>query len=745
MTLATDLGWLRARVRVRRRSDAPRRVLAASLAPALCLAAIGLSVRASAAATVPAALSELSRRLASNRSAANFRALQSYADGTDGANRDLALHAIGMARYDARDYPAAESAFAAISGRVAWRREYAAYYRARCIVLAEDFARALGPLERFLAEFPGSRFVPAATRLRVESFLRLRRRDEARAVLASLGGRLDAPVRLYLAGRVEHLDGNLLKAVKLYREAYYFHPFSDQAEASSSLLDSLRARMGGAYPSAPADWRLARAEALLAGRSYARASAEFARALAGGLAGGERDRAVILRGHSDYSRGSDAAAYSALAKARPGDPELEARRLYLLAALERRRRLVRPMLSSLSKLALRHGSSPWYQEALLSIGNFYYLRDDRTEYPRMFRRLVEAFPDGRHAPYAHWKLCWRAWLDRSAERWDLLAEHVRRYPGSATASAALYWLGRLRQLEGRATDASSYFHAVARSFPHYYYGGLARKRLGGSAGRPPETQLSRELAEMVPAARQLASEPRPATRNIVDVSTVLYLIGRDSDARRELERVDYRQADAHFAGLGLGRIHAGRGRHYLGVRAVKRYAFGYLRFPLEALDAEYWRYLYPLGWEDELRARAGRHRLDPYLVAGLIRQESEFDPAAKSRAGALGLMQIMPGTGRGLFRRLGIPGFSTRKLTIPDVSLRLGTFHLKQVLDQFGGQAEKALAAYNAGNSRVAQWMQFGPYRDLEEFVETIPFSETRGYVQAVLRNRAAYARIYGE
>ena len=678
-------------------------------------------------------------------SAADFRAARAYADSASGSESDLALHAIGMARYAAKEYAAAEKAFAEVGGDSGWLREYASYYRARCIVLSEEFERALAPLSRFGQQFPRSRFAPAAERLRVESLIRLKRLDEARSLLDPEGTRLEAPVRMYLAGRVEHLDGNLPPAVKLYRQAYYYHPFSDQAAASETQLNRLRASMGSAYPDAPGAWRLARAEKLYDGRSFAKASDEFTRALGAGLTGDDRDRAVILRGAADYGRSRNTSAYRDLARARPRDPALEARRMYLLCALERRLRLVRPMLSSLAKLAQRHASSPWYQEALLAVGNYYYLRDDRKEYPRVFERLAEAFPSGKHAPYAHWKVCWRAWLDRGSDRRELLEEHVRRYPGAASAPGALYWLGRLSETEGRRAEALAYYQAVDRGFPNYYYAMLSRERLARGGGGAAASGTARELADLIPDPRRLSPEPRPETRAALEAGGALRLLGQDGDARAELLRVDYRKGDGHLAGLELGRLHAVRDQHYLGLRAMKRYVFGYLRFPLESLDREYWRYLFPLGWEKSLRARAERHRLDPFLVAALIRQESEFHPGARSGAGALGLMQIMPATGRGLFRRLGIPGFSSRKLTVPDVSLRLGTFHLKEVLAKFDGEVEKALAGYNAGDSRVPQWMKLGPFREIAEFVETIPFSETRGYVQSVLRNRDAYRRLYGD
>ena len=130
-------------------------------------------------------------------------------------------------------------------------------------------------------------------------------------------------------------------------------------------------------------------------------------------------------------------------------------------------------------------------------------------------------------------------------------------------------------------------------------------------------------------------------------------------------------------------------------------------------------------------------------MAGLIRQESEFNPKAVSRAGARGLMQVMPATGKELARRLGVAGFSDAKLFDPDLSLRFGTYHLKEVIDRFQGEIELALAAYNAGATRAADWIQWAEFPEPAAFVETIPFTETRGYVQAVLRNRETYRKIY--
>jgi soluble lytic murein transglycosylase len=132
-------------------------------------------------------------------------------------------------------------------------------------------------------------------------------------------------------------------------------------------------------------------------------------------------------------------------------------------------------------------------------------------------------------------------------------------------------------------------------------------------------------------------------------------------------------------------------------------------------------------------------------VASLIRQESEFNPAAVSPANAMGLMQLLPHVGRNLAKELRISHFSSDQLLQPATNLQLGTRYFKQVVDHYDGQIAYALAAYNAGENRVAEWRASGTYRDTEEFVESIPFTETREYVQAILRNAVLYRLLYPE
>ena len=157
-----------------------------------------------------------------------------------------------------------------------------------------------------------------------------------------------------------------------------------------------------------------------------------------------------------------------------------------------------------------------------------------------------------------------------------------------------------------------------------------------------------------------------------------------------------------------------------------------------------WELFYPLPYREHVEHYALARGLDPYLVAALIRQESAFDAGATSRAGAKGMMQLMPATARGVARQLNVV-WSTAFLEVADANMHLGAAHLATMLRQYDGEVVPALAAYNAGGSRVRRWLRFPEAGDWIAFIERIPFPETRGYLRTLIRNRALYEALYGK
>jgi soluble lytic murein transglycosylase len=195
--------------------------------------------------------------------------------------------------------------------------------------------------------------------------------------------------------------------------------------------------------------------------------------------------------------------------------------------------------------------------------------------------------------------------------------------------------------------------------------------------------------------------------------------------------------------LAQAEIYSSYGETTRAIQSMKHSGISFFSLPLDQVPTVYWKLLFPQPYWSDLSADAQKNGLDPYLVASLIRQESEFNAGVVSHANAYGLMQLLPSVGKSMAKKQGMKGFNANGLLNPSVNLELGTKNLRLVLDRFDGQPEYALAAYNAGDVPVRQWMAIGNYKDIAEFVESIPYTETREYVQAILRNREIYRALY--
>ncbi len=697
-------------------------------------------------AAVPDDLALLSHRYIVTGKAQDRAELLGYANkATSAEARALAHFALGMGDYRGEAYSQAASELEQAEG-VKELLDYVRYYRARSLAGAGDFAKAAELVADFPKQFPQSLLAADALRLRAESLIREGETAAARQLLEASQKALSEPVRLFLLARAQLLSGELKDAVNTYRQVYYKYPLSDQSDPAEEALKDLRRRLAAEYPGAPPSWRLERADALFGGSQYAEARAEYLEAAAA-LKGASQDHARVRAGVCDYRRSRTNEAFSWLSKLDVSDPKADAERIYYLGQCARRKNLIDRFTESAEELGRRYPQSPWYEEALFSLGNYYLLENDGRKYREYYERTAQTFPKGKYADTAHWKVCWRAYLDGDPRSALLLQEHLERYPGSSNRSAALYWLARLAERDGDLSRAHAIYSALAKHFPLYYYGARAAERLpeikapivvAGAADAPP-------FLRNLPGLPAVANKPSAATARLLTRGRLLFQLGLDDLSERELRTGSYRGEDSHLLGLELAAQKANRGEYHRALRYMKLYAQGYLRLPLDAMPREFWESLFPMPFSEDLRANASRHDLDPYLVAALIRQESEFDPAARSRAGARGLMQIMPATGRLLARKAGLRPFSSGKLYVPELSLQLGTLHLRDVLDQFENSLEYTLAAYNAGEHRVVEWVTWGNFEEPGTFVETIPFTETREYVQSVLRNMAVYRALYGE
>jgi soluble lytic murein transglycosylase len=387
----------------------------------------------------------------------------------------------------------------------------------------------------------------------------------------------------------------------------------------------------------------------------------------------------------------------------------------------------------------RFQSSPWLAEALFSSGNMYLLKRDYATAVEYYKYLAVHFPGSKNAAAAHWRagwLCYRQGLYTDAER--LFDEQIKLYPSATETVSALYWRGRLYETQDHSpAQAAANYRAIVRAYQHYFYAQMARVRLAALGNTPPAP--APQIDRIQPVTQPVLMEIFPADSPHLARARLLANAGLSEYISREIA------ADPNsssWSSLAEAQIYASYGQPYRAMRALKRALPSSASAPIKAIPLAYWQILFPEPWWDTIKAESAKNNLDPYMVASLIRQESEFDPSVVSYANAWGLMQMLPSVGKALAKQEGMSHFQTFQLLDPETNIRLGTRYLKQMLDRFGGVQEYALAAYNAGDSRVADWQAAGPYQGMDEFVESIPFTQTREYVQAILRNEETYRAI---
>ncbi len=650
---------------------------------------------------------------------------------------------LGVVSFEQKQFPDAIQHLQAAQARLPKLADYTGYYLAAARLETQDDAAAARDAATI-------RSVPVRSPFAARSYVL-----QARGLAASGSAREAIGTLRERYGELPQPDGDLVLAIayraakdlphaaEYYQRVYYLYPTGDQATQAAAALISLRDSMGSSYPSPTPQAMIERANQLLAQREYKRARSEF-QALAPQLSGPQRDQARVGIGAADYLNGDVAAAYSYLRPLEVSDGEADAERLYYLTECARKLNDDDQMLEAVHKLGKHRGESLWRYKALVAAANRFLVTNQPDKYVPLYKAAYETFPDQPMAASNHWRVAWAAYIHRQRDARELLREQLERYPGHPSASAALYFLGRLSESGGDFAAARTFYTKLAAQFPNYYYGILARERMTQpqivAAGPSPAT------AEFL---RPIAFPPRrPAVPSLPDTETGLRIARARLLASAGLP--DLAQAELRFGArnggqpylLAMELARAANTPHER-LHSIKSAAPDYLSLSLEDAPQAFWQLLFPLPYEKDLVRNAHEQSLDPYMVAALIRQESEFDPQALSAKHAYGLTQVEPATGRALARSAGVHRFSNRSLFQPAINLKLGTRYLRALLDQWGGKWEQTLASYNAGKSRVNDWITWNQYQEPAEFVESIPFTETREYVEAVLRNATVYRQIY--
>jgi len=688
-----------------------------------------------------ASLKPMAQQLLQERTPAAYAGVEAYARRHSKEDAGaLAWLVLGYAHVLDRDYAKAVDPLNRAKPQAGDMGDYVSYYLGTCYFQTGRIAEAIAILGEFDKAYPESLLTRDTHVLEASALLAEGRWQDAIILLEQDREPLRADLELTL-GRAYTAAGQPAKAADILRNLYTTMPLS--AEASQADAELKKVASATPLPSLGPNGLRTRADLLAKGKRFAEAADEY-RDLLNVVSPDERPEVQLAMAVALRRSGKNKEAKQALEMLNSPTTEINATRLFNLAEVARATDDDAGFLRNLAELRQVAPTSPWLEQALLFAGNFYLLKPDYDKAIDAYRELQQRFPNAGRASYAHWKVAWLTLRQgRNSEAKTGFEQQIALYPNSAEIPAALYWRGRLAEEDNDAAMARAYYQKLSERFRNFYYGELARRRLREIKldGDPPRYALLDRVPPINTGTNITASEP--PTDNLRYQKARLLENGALVDfAVRELQAAG-NEDKGNWLAPETARLYQDAGRYDAAIEVLKRAVPNYFAVDLPTLPRSYWEALFPQPFWLVLKKFASQNALDPYLVASLIRQESEFNPSAVSKANAVGLMQLLPKVGSAVAKQAKLRHFSATQLFTPEINLQLGTRYFRQMVDKFG-TFEYALAAYNAGSNRVDDWLGQGKYRDSQEFVESIPFTETREYVQAILRNANVYRQLYG-
>jgi soluble lytic murein transglycosylase len=694
------------------------------------------SIKLTKAFLASAQLRPMAQQLAATRSPASYAGVLTYAHSHPGEGAAAAYLALGHAYMQDHRTPEAIADLTQAKRSGEALADYADYLAAQAAIQSGRPGDAYALLDRFADRYPDSIFATTAPVLLATAHLQQNDAQGALQVLTPLANTPQAQqVNFrYTLARAYQLTGDTIHAAPIFRAIYAAQPFTFEASQSAAQLQAMGAPLSAAE-------RKTHADALFNAKRYGEAAAEY-NAIGRNnpqLSPADRDALTLYAAVCDFKLKN--LTRRDIEQLPDTSDDTAALKLYMLAELSRNEddRPAHDVI--LSQMVDRFPASRWLEEALYSGGNMYLLKHDAAQAIYHYSTLVRLFPSSTYAPSAHWRAAWMNYRIRNyPEAARLMDEQIVRYPGGLEIPAALYWRGRIYEDEERNfPQAVNYYRRLSDVYADYYYANLARQRLDVLGPQP--------AVAPAPALSSANRAPMPdLTGDLPENDTHLIkarLLANAALNEYIAPEIAASSTSAEWGALAQAEIFVSYGELTRALQSMKHSGISFFTLPIDQVPAIYWRLLFPQPYWKELLADSGVNSLDPYLVASLIRQESEFNAGAVSPANAYGLMQLLPSVGKSLAKKHGIKGFSTNQLLDPTINLELGTINLKQAVDRYGGQVEYALAAYNAGDTPVRQWLASNDYKDVPEFVESIPYTETREYVQAILRNREIYRALY--
>lgn len=609
----------------------------------------------------------------------------------------------------------------------------AALRKAQALFDAGSFPRAAEAYEKFLKDYPRSDLCPEA----------------------GLG-----------LGKALAADSRITQAVKAYQEVNINYPGSPADQEAQKALEELKL-CGADIPELTPDETYERARNLFKANQNDKAYDAFMTVLNREPAYPQKADILLRAGISLFRLGKRSDAVSVLEQTMKENPPQRhgAEALKWLGKVYSRLGRKEDAVGSYLKIIASYPESEWADDALFLIGNIYRESNDLKKALKFYDRLANNYPDSKFADSAIW---WKAWAYYTSGDFknteQTLQELILRYPRSFLVPQSLYWQGKAAEKRANKSRAAGYYRRLMVRGPYTYYGHRASEKLlnmdvstlAVAENAPDEENgntrdpLSFDLqdpsdADGPPVWTEEAVKALSAEPSFKKTLELMHL-GMKTEAAAELWALQEKIPRSRGGLLGLSKAFFELGDYYRSLILVLRNYERYLEGAARETSEDFWLLAYPQGYWDTILAYSRKYGQDPYFVAAIIREESQFHAQALSPAGARGVMQVMPATGEWVAQSIRLRGFDRSKLFDSDTGINIGTWYISHLMKRFKGDPLFVSAAYNAGPEAVLSWLEKnGNGADRDEFIESIPFSETRGYVKKVLRNYAEYKRIYGK
>ena len=651
-------------------------------------------------------------------------------DAPAGGTRDFLQ---GMAAFRSSRWNEAADALGRAAATFPLLADYALADQATALHKGRRFAEAEAPLSRLLKNYPDSPLRRSAALLLADTYYETGQFEAARRAyqgfIETYPAGSDAVTALYRAADCAARAGDTAAAVASFRRIWLSNPASPLAGKAENELHSLAATGVKLPPYSPEEL-YRRATTLYDLRKYPQAVAALKDVPRDGLGEEMRSRLQLKTGQALFKcrRYKEAGEMlSALLAAKPAVAVRNEALLWQARVLDKNGKQDEAVTACL-RLAADAPAAELADDALLEAAGIRKSQGRHPEALAILQQLLRDYPRSGLKKSATWDVAWLSY--RSGDMAAAAASFKKLTENDATREKAFYWLGRALLAGGDSNGAKTAFNELAVRYPYGFYtlacGCEPQPAAGAAATRPTFPALPEEPAEMLPV-------PEGYER-----VKALIAFGLTEEAEKEL-------AASRKKGLSQKALTA-LARLYL---EMENY-----NVPLSLITAERparqtgdplyaWALSYPLGFRDAVKSQATARGVAENLLYAVIRSESSFSPTALSPAGAVGLMQLMPSTAAMI---LGDKGGATPRdrLVRPEVNISAGSRHLKDLITSYNGNIVAAVAAYNAGSGNVDRWLKRFGALPPEEFIESIPFGETREYVKKVIATATIYNRLYG-